>query len=116
MFSKKADGCRANQGDWTELRYRKNSIYSTGANIIVTSYYVSKLPYNVSKNKTRSSFQVFGKVVDIYINGKRDGSGSTFVFFKFEGVRDTKLLEKEMCRVRCEHCILKVYNKVRETG
>lgn len=47
-------------------------------------------------------------MVDIYIGGKRDKSGSIVAFVRFKDVRDVKRLEKEMCRVRWEHCILKV--------
>ncbi|CAH1421647.1 unnamed protein product [Lactuca virosa] len=74
----------------------------------VVSYYVSNLPEGVRKFKIRKVFEVFGKVVDIYIGGKRDRFGSIFAFVRFEGVRDPKSLEKSMARIRCEHCILKV--------
>lgn len=40
--------------------------------------------------------------------GKKKKIGSIFVFIRFKGVRDTTILENEMCRVRCEHFILKV--------
>lgn len=102
------DGRRANQGEWTEVRRRKKPIQNMETNANITSFYVSNLPDNVSKIKIRNSFQVFGKVADIYIGGKRDRSGSMFAFVRFEGVKDAKILEMEMSRVRCEHCILKV--------
>ncbi|CAI9302748.1 unnamed protein product [Lactuca saligna] len=48
------------------------------------------------------------EVVDIYIGGKNDRSGSTFAFVRFENIRDAKVLEHEMSRVRCGHYILRV--------
>ncbi|CAH1438900.1 unnamed protein product [Lactuca virosa] len=102
------DGRIANLADWTEVRRRRKSTHERDANAHVISYYVSNLPDNANKIKIRKSFHIFGKVVDIYIGSKRDKSGSLFAFVRFEGVRDAKILEKEMSRVRCEHCILKV--------
>ncbi|CAH1448030.1 unnamed protein product [Lactuca virosa] len=75
--------------------------------IHVTSYYVSNLPFGIKKFKITKEFEIFGKVVDIYIGGKKDKTGSIFAFVRFEGVRDAKTLKKEMSRVRC-HYILKV--------
>ncbi|KAL4579087.1 hypothetical protein LXL04_015222 [Taraxacum kok-saghyz] len=62
----------------------------------------------VTKLNIRKIFEPFGKVVDIYIAGKRDRTGSIFTFVRFVNVRDAKALEEGMARVRCEHFILKV--------
>ncbi|CAI9299751.1 unnamed protein product [Lactuca saligna] len=93
-------------GGWTEVRRRNKTPQDTRT--VVTTYYVSNLPDNVSKLKIMNSFQKFGKLVDIYIGGKRDRSGSIFAFVIFEVVRDVKRLEYEMGRIRCGHYILRV--------
>ncbi|KAL4580495.1 hypothetical protein LXL04_016690 [Taraxacum kok-saghyz] len=74
----------------------------------VTSFYVSNLPDGITKQRIKYIFTQFGRVVDIYIGGKRDHTGSIFVFVRFINVADPKALEHEMFKVRCEHLILKV--------
>lgn len=62
---------------------------------VITSYYVSNLPEGVLKAQIWKSFQKYGRVADIYIGGKKDRSGSTFAFVRFENIRDAKVLEHE---------------------
>lgn len=75
---------------------------------VITSYYVSNLPEGVSKTQIWKSFQKYGRVADVYIGGKKDHSGSTFAFVRFENIRDEKVLEHKISRVRYGHCILRV--------
>lgn len=49
-----------------------------------------------------------GKLVDTYIVGRKDKSGSYFAFVKFEGVKDIQVMLNSLNKVRCGHCILKV--------
>ena len=97
------------QGEWTEVRRKSfNPTPKMVAHSAVTTFFVSNLPSDVNKLKIRRAFEEFGKIVDIYIGGKKDKSGSIFGFVRFAGVSNAKSLERSMCRVRCEHCILKV--------
>lgn len=58
------NGHKANQGEWTEVRRKTPKLSNEHA--YVTSYYVSNLPDHINKLKIRKSFEVFGKVVDIF--------------------------------------------------
>ncbi|CAH1438930.1 unnamed protein product [Lactuca virosa] len=80
---------------------------STGVSIVPVILLIINLHW-WQKRLFRYSFQPFGRVVDIYIGGKRDCSGSIFAFVRFEDIHDAKVLEKEMSKFRCGHCILRV--------
>ncbi|KAL4571861.1 hypothetical protein LXL04_018628 [Taraxacum kok-saghyz] len=90
---------REDQGGWSEIRRKgKKQQHENGYEEPVTSFYVSNLPEGVTKTKIRYAFVQFGKVVDIYIGGKRDRSGSIFAFVRFANVNDAKALEREMSK------------------
>ncbi|KAL4592069.1 hypothetical protein LXL04_005050 [Taraxacum kok-saghyz] len=96
-------------GGWSTVQRKGSRQSNTGGHgEPVTSFYVSNLPNGANKAKIRLSFIQFGKVVDVYIGGKRDRSGSIFAFVRFANVGDVKALELEMSKVRYEHCIIRV--------
>ncbi|KAL4576683.1 hypothetical protein LXL04_012781 [Taraxacum kok-saghyz] len=97
------------EGGWSKVRRKGSRQHNTGGyEEAVTSYFVSNLPNGANKTKIRLAFIQFGRVVDVYIGGKRDRSGSIFAFVRFANVRDAKALELEMNKVKYEHCILRV--------
>ncbi|CAI9282510.1 unnamed protein product [Lactuca saligna] len=56
----------------------------------------------------RKSFQTFGKLVVIYIPGRKDKGGSFFAFIIYEGVKDIDSLVLTLNQVRCRHYLAKV--------
>lgn len=54
------------------------------------------------------AFQKLGRLVNIYIPGRKDKGGSYFSFIKYEGVKYVQVLLNSLNRVRCGHCITKV--------
>ncbi|CAH1421543.1 unnamed protein product [Lactuca virosa] len=56
----------------------------------------------------RKTFQTFGKLVVVYIFGRKDKGGSFFAFIRYEGVKDIDSLVLTLNQVRCGHCIAKV--------
>ncbi|KAL4578180.1 hypothetical protein LXL04_014299 [Taraxacum kok-saghyz] len=97
------------EGGWSTVRRRSKQPQNGNTNGgTVTSFYVSNLPEGITKQKIKYVFTQFGRVVDIYIGGKRDRVGLIFAFVKFSNVEDPKAMEQAMLKVRCEHSILKV--------
>ncbi|CAH1414127.1 unnamed protein product [Lactuca virosa] len=54
------------------------------------------------------AFRKFGKIVDIYIPGRKDKAGSYFAFVKYEGIKDVQVMLNSLNQIRCGHCIMKI--------
>ncbi|KAL4582224.1 hypothetical protein LXL04_006768 [Taraxacum kok-saghyz] len=98
---RESDGREEKHDDWKKVHRRRSHNQQHNEEYThVTSFYVSNLPERVTKLNIRKSLEPFGKIVDIYIGGKRDRSGSIFAFVRFANVRDRKALEVAMERER----------------
>lgn len=90
---------------WTEVRRKHNPSDKSKA---VTTIYVTNLQSDVTEEMLRKSFQSFGKMVDIYIPGRKDKGGTFFAFIRYAGHKDIDSLVPTLNQVRCGHSIVKV--------
>ncbi|CAI9270460.1 unnamed protein product [Lactuca saligna] len=74
----------------------------------VTTFYFTNLQADVTVEMIRKSFQSFGKMVDVYIPGRKDKGGTFFAFIRYVGIKDTESLVTALNQVRCGHSIAKV--------
>ncbi|KAL4564207.1 hypothetical protein LXL04_028263 [Taraxacum kok-saghyz] len=101
------------EGGWKRVSRRSK-------NKEIISFYVTNLPADVTVTTLRKAFHSYGKIVDVYIPGRKDKSGSFFAFVRFEGVQDTVSMVDNLNKVRCGNCIVKTnvarYERRRETA
>ncbi|KAI3767044.1 hypothetical protein L2E82_17125 [Cichorium intybus] len=83
---------RQSEYRWTEVR-RKKSIRKSN-NGEITTFFVSKLPTVVNREKIRTKFARYGRVTNVYLANKKDSGGNNFAFIMFSNVRNAKELEK----------------------
>ncbi|CAI9298858.1 unnamed protein product [Lactuca saligna] len=95
-------GRNPKENGWTEVRRK------TPMNRAITTFYVAYPQNDISKPMLSESFHRYGKLMDIYILGRKDKSGFYFAFIRFEGVKDVEALLKSLNKVKCGHCIVKV--------
>ncbi|CAH1452378.1 unnamed protein product [Lactuca virosa] len=105
MLPRKPDGRNKENGEWTEVRGRKQTNTSMK---VITSYYVTNIPDGTCRYTLKEAFKNFGNIIDVYIPGRKDKGGAYFGFVKFCGVKNAEELERSMQRVKCGHNILKV--------
>lgn len=94
---------------WTEVQWRQNSFPSEGFKSTdwrnsfpsITSFYVSNPPGDVTKKEIWKLCLLLGKLVDVYINGRRDAFGAFFVFVRFSEVTDPSTIEKNLNEIIC---------------
>ncbi|KAL4557851.1 hypothetical protein LXL04_036045 [Taraxacum kok-saghyz] len=87
-------------GGWSKVNRRRR-------NKEITSFYVTNLQADVTVVELRKAFHSHGKLVDVYISGRKDKSSSFFAFVRFEGVKDTAMMVNNLNKVRCGNCIVK---------
>ncbi|KAL4569584.1 hypothetical protein LXL04_025225 [Taraxacum kok-saghyz] len=78
-----------------------------GKNKAVITFYVSNLQEDITVLMIRNAVKSLGKLVDVYIPGRKDKSGSFFAFVRFEGVTDSTSIVNAMNEIRCGNCILR---------
>ncbi|KAL4587743.1 hypothetical protein LXL04_000617 [Taraxacum kok-saghyz] len=93
--------------EWREVR-RKNHPKATPQATIphrdepnVTSFYVSNLPGGARKGDLWGACAKFGNLVDMYIAGRRDASGSFFGFIRYRGETDVASIEERLNGIVC---------------
>ncbi|CAH1419674.1 unnamed protein product [Lactuca virosa] len=90
---------------WTEVRRKQ---YPGDKSKDVTTFYVTNLQADVTVEMIRKSFQSFGKLVDVYIPGRKDKGGTFFAFIRYAGIKDINSLVTTLNQVRCGHSIANV--------
>ncbi|KAM0034855.1 putative RNA recognition motif domain, nucleotide-binding alpha-beta plait domain superfamily [Helianthus debilis subsp. tardiflorus] len=83
---------------------RKNSAESNND----TTFYVSNLPRQCTLGCLWREFRNCGKMVDAYLARRRDKMGKFFAFIRFEDVRSTEGMVKELNRVQIGDAKVKV--------
>ncbi|KAI3790507.1 hypothetical protein L2E82_03598 [Cichorium intybus] len=94
-------------GEWTEVRWRKlnsNRVEIEGE----TSYFVTNIPYGVTKPEFWKIFSRFGGLSDVYFGGNKGANGKYFGFNRFLGVEDTKDLESSLNGTKCRNNTLEI--------
>ncbi|KAL7586075.1 hypothetical protein Lser_V15G41012 [Lactuca serriola] len=74
-----------NAGEWVEVRRRKPQSAS-----YITTFYVSNIQQDTTMSMLSKAFRKYGKIVDIYIPGRKDRAGSYFTFVKYNGIKDSQ--------------------------
>ncbi|KAL4574069.1 hypothetical protein LXL04_020891 [Taraxacum kok-saghyz] len=90
--------------EWREVRRRKpidTPARRWDNNSTVSSFFVSNIPGDVTRKELWDPCAKLGKVVDVYIAGRRSASGGFFAFVRYVDVLDVEALEKELNNVRC---------------
>ncbi|KAL4572015.1 hypothetical protein LXL04_018783 [Taraxacum kok-saghyz] len=90
--------------EWKEVRRRPSAPKNfngdrNDANI--TSFYISNIPGDATKSEIWRPCSRLGKLVDVYIAGRRDASGAFFAFVRFEKVENPEKLEEELNGITC---------------
>ncbi|CAI9285087.1 unnamed protein product [Lactuca saligna] len=103
MLFRETEGQGKDAGTWKEVRRRKPLEEKH-----ITSFHVSNIQYDTTTTMLSEAFRKFGKIVDIYILGRKDKAGSYFAFVKYEGIKDVQVMLNSLNQIRCGHCIMKV--------
>ncbi|KAI3694992.1 hypothetical protein L1987_77979 [Smallanthus sonchifolius] len=74
----------------------------------VTTFFVSNLPEGTKGVDLKTCFGEYGRVVDAYVAAKKDRAGYHFGFVRFERVRDTMEMEKQLSTVNLNNARLSV--------
>lgn len=69
--------------------------------IETTTFFVSNIQDGTTKGNLTTTFQIFGKIGDVYTAQKRDNKGANFAFVRFRGIENTSELEKSMNGITC---------------
>ncbi|CAH1448108.1 unnamed protein product [Lactuca virosa] len=96
-----------NGGGWSEVRRRK-LVRNYHQSNIITNIYVSGFPGDTRKDELRRTFTRFGNVVDVYMGRKKDSHQRNFAFFRFNGIKDDKMLENELQGIKLRDIVLLV--------
>ncbi|KAL4570731.1 hypothetical protein LXL04_026392 [Taraxacum kok-saghyz] len=67
----------------------------------VTSFYVNNLPGDTFRKELWAPCAAIGKLVDIYIAGRKDASGSFFAFIRYENPSNPEEVVQRLNEVNC---------------
>lgn len=95
--NRKSDGHVAKEVGWTKVRRKKADNSHTK---VISSFYISNIPVGTSRVTINDIFKSFGKIVDIYLTGRKDRGGMYFGFVRFIDVADVLTLERKMHGLR----------------
>ncbi|KAL4581773.1 hypothetical protein LXL04_006301 [Taraxacum kok-saghyz] len=90
--------------EWREVRRRHTAPKNfTGDrnDPNITSFYISNLPGDATKSEIWRPCSRLGRLVDVYIAGRRDANGVFFAFVRFERVANHDKLEEELNNLAC---------------
>ncbi|CAH1450256.1 unnamed protein product [Lactuca virosa] len=93
-------------GGWTEVRRKKNAkSHCEGA---ITNFYVTGYPDGIRKEEIRKLFSEYGKIVDVYLGGKKDYNRNNFAFVRFVDVVNVRAMEERLQGIKCQNKVLSV--------
>ncbi|CAH1445351.1 unnamed protein product [Lactuca virosa] len=96
------------EGEWTKVRRRKTSPASNGNVGAITNFYVAGFPGCITKAELWKPFGRFGRVIDVYLGGKRDHRRQHFAFVRYMDVEDEKILEEKLQGTKCRDVTLSI--------
>ncbi|CAH1451533.1 unnamed protein product [Lactuca virosa] len=99
---------KGRSGEWTEVRRRKLEKYNSTRPNPLTNIYVYGFPIDTRKDELWKSFTRFGKVVDVYMAGKKDFYRKYFDFVRFMEVKDETKLENQLQGIKLRDIVLTV--------
>ncbi|CAH1449611.1 unnamed protein product [Lactuca virosa] len=95
-------------GDWAEVRRKKNNNRTQVSKNDITDFYVAGFPDGTRKEELRKPFDRFGKVVDVYFGLKKDYHKKNFAFVRYVNIADAKELENKLQVTRCKNTVMEV--------
>ncbi|KAK9058041.1 hypothetical protein SSX86_022881 [Deinandra increscens subsp. villosa] len=99
------------EGDWHTVHRRKKDGKSLARKKwdwpkSVVSFFISNIPDECTKLRLRNECAQFGRVVDTFISNKKGKWGYRFGFVKFDDVRDVRMLERVLGKIKMGNHIL----------
>ncbi|CAH1453710.1 unnamed protein product [Lactuca virosa] len=94
-------------GEWEEVRRRKQASRTYEGDDL-THFYVAGFSNGIRKDELHKSFTRFGKVVDVYLGGRKNYQQMNFAFVRFSDVTDAKALEDSLQGIKCRDMLLQV--------
>ncbi|KAL4587461.1 hypothetical protein LXL04_000332 [Taraxacum kok-saghyz] len=98
-------------GGWHEVRRRgrtsRQTTYDERPNSIITSFYVSGLPWDANRKELWKACSKLGKLEDIYLARRRDATGAYFGFLRYSDVGDMEIMENDLNKIMCRGKTLK---------
>ena len=92
------------ESEWREVRRRGSgpkTFHGSSEDDSITSFFVADLPGDVTKAEIWKLCSPLGKLVDVYIAGRRDASGTFFGFVRFTKLGNPEETEKGLNNVIC---------------
>ncbi|KAL4566860.1 hypothetical protein LXL04_030986 [Taraxacum kok-saghyz] len=89
---------------WREVRRRKvviPPVRSWDRDASVTSFFVANLPGDATRDELWEPCSKLGKLVDVYIAGRRNVAGMFFDFIRFKDVVNSVEVERGLNEVSC---------------
>ncbi|KAL4581283.1 hypothetical protein LXL04_017494 [Taraxacum kok-saghyz] len=92
------------ESEWREVRRRNSGPKKFQGNEedpLISSFFVKELPGDASKAEIWKLCSTLGKVVNVYVAGRKDASGALFGFVRFANAVNPCQIEEELNRLVC---------------